>query len=193
MTARAKASEHDLSVVKASVEAAKQSVDAAESAAESAEQASRLARDAIMASVRPYVFPDKVWLATRLAAETKITGFVRFINTGKLPALNFRAGGKFKVRESPPGQLVASGQPPSVLDVAPGASSTIETGSDSAITEEELAAVRSGEKGLYGYGIFVYEDGFGRQIAKPFCQVYEPKDKSFAECPQPSAEYHEGT
>jgi len=188
LTEQAKASEQNLSGTRAAAEAAKRSADAAKRGAEAAEQANRLAREAIIASERPYVFPDKVWLATHLAAEAKITGFVKFVNTGKLPALNFHAGGKFKVRESPPGQLVASGQPPSVLDVAPGASRTIQTGSDAAITKEELAAVESGKKSLYGYGIFVYEDGFGSQIAQPFCQVYDPKDKSFAECPQPSAE-----
>lgn len=193
LTEQAKASERNLSETRATADAAKRSADAARRAAEAAEQANRLARDAIIASERPYVFPDKIWLTTHPAAGAKITGFVKFINTGKLPALNFHAGGKFKVRESPPGQLVASGQPPSVLDVAPGGSRTIQTSSDAALTKDELAAVESGKKTLYGYGIFVYEDGFGSQIAQPFCQVYDSKDKSFAECPQPSAEYHEGT
>lgn len=193
LTEQVKASEQNLSQVKAAADAAKQSAEAAKGAAEAAEQANRLAREAIMASERPYVFPDKVWLTARLIAGTKVTGLVKFINTGKLPALNFHAGGKFKVRESSPGKLVASGQAPSVLDLAPGSSRTIQVGSDAAITKEELAAVESGKKTLYGYGIFVYEDGFGNQVAQPFCRVYDPRDKSFAECPQPSAEYHEGT
>jgi len=193
LTDQAKASEQNLSQVKAAADAAKRSADAAKGAAEAAEQANRLAREAIMASERPYVFPEKVWLTARLTAGMKAIGLVKFINTGKLPALNFHAGGKFKVRESPPGQLVASGQAPSVLDVAPGGNRTIQAGSDAAITKEELAAVESGKKTLYGYGIFVYEDGFGNQVAQPFCEVYDRKDKSFAECPQPSAEYHEGT
>lgn len=193
LTDQIRESEQNLSQVKAAADAAKLSADAAKGAAEAAEQANRLAREAIMASERPYVFPDKVWLTTRLTAGTKVAGLVKFINTGKLPALNFHAGGKFKVRESPPGHLVASGQAPSVLDVAPGGSRIVQTISDTTITREELAAVESGKKTLYGYGIFVYEDGFGNQVAQPFCQVYDPKDKSFAECPQPSAEYHEGT
>lgn len=193
LTDQARESEQSLSQVKAASDAAKRSADAAKGAAEAAEQANRLAREAIMASERPYVFPDKVWLTSRLAEGAKAIGFVKFINTGKLPALNFHAGGKFKVRESPPGRLVASGQPPSVLDVAPGGSRTIQASSDAVITDEEMEAVEEGKKSLYSYGILVYEDGFGNQVAQPFCEVYDLKDKSFGECPQPSAEYHEGT
>jgi hypothetical protein len=193
LTDQARASEQNLSQVKAAADAAQRSADAAKGAADAAEQANRLAREAIMASERPYVFPDKVWLTARLIAGTKVTGLVKFINTGKLPALNFHAGGKFKVRDSLPGKLVASGQPPSLLGLAPGGSRIVQIGSDAAITDEEMEAVEEGKKSLYGYGIFVYEDGFGNQVAQPFCEVYDRKDKSFAECPQPSAEYHEGT
>jgi hypothetical protein len=54
-----------------------------------------------------------------------------------------------------------------------------------------MAARRSGEKSLYGYGIVVYEDGFGNQIAQSFCQVYNWKEKAFGDCPQPGAETSE--
>jgi len=192
LSEQAKAFQDSLSATRLAAHAAKQSADAALQSAQASEQASRAEKEALIASQRPYVVTDKVWLTGRFAAGTKAIGLVKFVNTGKLPALNFHAGGKFKVRDSPPGRLVASGQPPSMLDIVPGGSRMIDASSDAAITESEMDAVRSGKKSLYGYGILVYEDGFGSQIAQPFCQVYDLKDKAFGECPQPSAETREG-
>jgi hypothetical protein len=192
LSEQAKAFQQNLSDTRLAADAARQSADAAKQSADAAEQASRAEKAALIASARPYIITDKVWLTARLVAGAKAIGLVKFTNAGKLPALNFHAGGKFKVRDSLPGKLVASGQPPSLLDIVPGGSRMIETSSDAAITEDEMEAVRSGEKSLYGYGILVYEDGFGNQIAQPFCQVYNQKDKAFGECPQPSAEIREG-
>lgn len=192
LSEQAKAFQQNLSDTRLAAEAARQSADAAKQSADAAEQASRAEKAALIASARPYIITDKVWLTGRLAPGAKAIGLVKFTNTGKLPALNFHAGGKFKVRDSLPGKLVASGQPPSLLDIVPGGSRMIETSSDEAITEDEMEAVRSGEKSLYGYGILVYEDGFGNQIAQPFCQVYNLRDRTFGECPQPSAETREG-
>ncbi|MGD0073995.1 MAG: hypothetical protein ABSD31_06590 [Candidatus Binataceae bacterium] len=174
-----------------SADAARQSADAARQIAEAAEQSSRAERAVLIASARPYVTTDKVSLTSHLAAGAKVTGLIKFTNAGKSPALNFHAGGRFKVRDSLPGKLVASGQPPSLTDVLPGTSRVIETTSDDPITEDEMAALRSGEKSLYGYGIVVYEDGFGNQIAQSLCQVYNWKEKAFGDCPQPGAETSE--
>lgn len=192
LSEQAKAFQQNLSDTRLAADAARQSADAAKQSADAAEQASRAEKTALIASARPYLITDKVWLTARLVVGAKAIGLVKFTNTGKLPALNFHAGGRFKVRDSLPGKLVASGQPPSLLDIVPGGSRMIETSSDAAITEDEMEAVRSGEKSLYGYGIVVYEDGFGNQIAEPFCQVYNWKDKAFGECPQPSTETREG-
>jgi hypothetical protein len=188
LSEQAKTIQQDLSQVRMAADAAKRSADAAKQSAEAVERASESEKAALVASTRPYVVTDKVWLTARPAADVKATGFVKFINDGKLPALNFHAGGRFKVRDSLPGKLVASGQFPTSLDIMPGGSRTIETSSDAPLTEDDLEAVRNGEKRLYGYGILAYEDGFGNQIAEAFCQVYNWKDKTFTDCPQPGIE-----
>ncbi|HTY55076.1 MAG TPA: hypothetical protein VMB26_07750 [Candidatus Binataceae bacterium] len=188
LSEQAGAIQQDLQQAKIASDAAKRSADAAKQSAEAAVQASQAEKAALVASTRPYVVTDKVWLTARLAANTKAIGLVKFINAGKLPALNFHAGGRFKVRDSLPGKLVASGQFPTSLDIVPGGSRTIETSSDAPLTADDFEAVRSGEKKLYGYGILAYDDGFGNQIAEAFCQVYNWKDKTFSDCPQPSIE-----
>jgi len=192
LSEQAKAFQQNLSDTRLAADAARQSADAAKQSADAAEEASRAERTALIGSVRPYIVTDKVWLTARLGAGAKAIGLVKFTNTGKLPALNFHAGGRFKVRDSLPGKLVASGQAPSLLEIMPGGSTMIAASSDAPITDDEMEAVRGGDKSLYGYGILVYEDGFGNQIAQPFCQVYNWKDRAFGECPQPSAETREG-
>jgi len=145
---QAKAVQQTLAQTQAAADAAKRSADAAKQSADAAEQASQAERAALIASTRPYVVTDKIWLTNRLAAQAKVVGLVKFTNAGKLPAFSFHAGGKFKVRDSVPGKLVASGQYPNSLDIVAGGSRTIETSSDAPITEDEMEAVRHGEKNL---------------------------------------------
>jgi hypothetical protein len=174
-----------------SAEAAKDAANAAKSSASAAVLQANAAISGNVQAANRYrqdnrarIVFDSVNLQPIQAGE-RIQVTVRFKNIGKVDALNYMQIGMFtpapKTDATPPYPDMPP-RPPISSSVEPNGVSLLPLRGDRVITEGEAAAMNKGDVLVYVWGRIAYDDGFGANHARRFCEVIDPSTKFARPC-----------